>query len=159
MMKIIYFITFISFLSLDGIHKAKNNYKNGRYSEAIKEFLKVKKNKNFDYYFYLGHSYSFLNKNELSIKYYDSAVLKNSKKDIVFFERGFSNFILGNSKEALSDLNQAILINSKNAKYYINRGSVKHDLGLVESACNDWNIAMKLDDTIISYSLIEMNCN
>ena len=44
-----------------------------------------KKDRNFEYYFYLGHSYSFLDKNEMSIIYYDSAIQINDKKDIIIF--------------------------------------------------------------------------
>ena len=107
----------------------------------------------------MGHSYSFVGKNELSILYYDTAINLNNQKDIAFFERGISYFLSGNSRKALDDINTAILINSENANYLINRGTIYYDLGTFDSACNDRQNALNMDDDLIDYSIIETNCN
>tara|TARA_B100000579_G_scaffold436471_1_gene462515 strand:- start:5202 stop:5675 length:474 start_codon:yes stop_codon:yes gene_type:complete len=142
----------------NNLKKGIRKYNKGKYNEAISILLKTK-SKNFEYFFYLGHSYSFNDRNELSIVYYDSAIYLNNKNDKAFFERGYSNFVIGNSKKALEDLDEAIKLNPHNAKYYINRGSIKYDLGLVDSACKDWNQAMVIDKNLINNSIILMNCN
>ena len=98
-------------------------------------------------------------KNEISILYYDSAISLNNKKDIAFFERGISYFISGNSRKALDDINIAISINSENANYLVNRGTIYYDLGMIDSACNDWLNAINMDNDVIDYSIIEINCN
>ena len=147
-------------MNINILEKGIRIYNKGKYQKAIEILNKVeKKDRNFEYYFYLGHSYSFLDKNEMSIIYYDSAIQINDKKDIVFFEKGFSNFIMGNSIEALKNLNIAIQLNPNNAKYYVNRGTIKYDLGDKESACNDWYNAIRIDYEIINYAMIQSNCN
>ena len=147
-------------MNINILEKGIRIYNKGKYQKAIEILNKVeKKDRNFEYYFYLGHSYSFLDKNEMSIIYYDSAIQINDKKDIVFFEKGFSNFIMGNSIEALKNLNIAIQLNPNNAEYYVNRGTIKYDLGDKESACNDWYNAIKIDYEIINYAMIQSNCN
>ncbi len=147
-------------MNINILEKGIRIYNKGKYQKAIEILNKVeKKDRNFEYYFYLGHSYSFLDKNEMSIIYYDSAIQINDKKDIVFFEKGFSNFIMGNSIEALKNLNRAIQLNPNNAEYYVNRGTIKYDLGDKESACNDWYNAIKIDYEIINYAMIKSNCN
>ena len=144
----------------DNIKKGIRKYNKGKYEDAIFEFSKVeKRKKDFEYYFYVGHSYSFAGMNEISISYYDSAYFLNNESDKLFFERGLSNFIIGESNNALKDLDKAIDINPRNAKYYINRGSIKYDLGLIESACDDWYFAISLDKKIIDESIIKINCN
>ena len=147
-------------MNINILEKGIRIYNKGKYQKAIEILNRVeKKDRNFEYYFYLGHSYSFLDKNEMSIIYYDSAIQINDKKDIVFFEKGFSNFIMGNSIEALKNLNRAIQLNPNNAEYYVNRGTIKYDLGDKESACNDWYNAIKIDYEIINYAMIQSNCN
>ena len=147
-------------MNINILEKGIRIYNKGKYQKAIEILNKVeKKDRNFEYYFYLGHSYSFLDRNEMSIIYYDSAIQINDKKDIVFFEKGFSNFIMGNSIQALKNLNRAIQLNPNNAKYYINRGTIKYDLGDKESACNDWYNAIRIDYEIINYAMIQSNCN
>ncbi len=154
-------LLFIINYSLDNnLKKGIRKYDKGKYDKAISILLKNKsENKNFDYYFYLGHSYSFDDRNDLSIIYYDSAININKRNDKVFFERGFSNFIIGNNNKALEDLDKAIKLNPNNAKYYINRGSIKYDLGLVDSACKDWKKAINIEGDVLNNSLILMNCN
>ncbi|MBV20468.1 MAG: hypothetical protein CL870_05145 [Cytophagia bacterium] len=147
-------------INIDTLEKGIRKYNKGKYQKAIEILGKIeKKNRNFEYYFYVGHSYSYLDNNKISIIYYDSAIQINNKKDIVFFEKGFSNFIIGNSIEALKNLNRAIQLKPNNAKYYVNRGTIKYDLGDKESACNDWYNAMRIDNTIINYKMIQSNCN
>ncbi len=154
------FIFLSSIINIDLLEKGIRKYNKGKYLRAIEILNKIeKKDKSSDYYFYVGHSYSYLDKNETSIIYYDSAIQINDKNDMVFFEKGFSNFILGNSYEALKDLNKAIELKPNNAKYYVNRGTIKYELGYKESACNDWYNAIRLDDKIINYSMIKSNCN
>ena len=134
----------------------------GYYDSLFVNFLFSKfKNskKNFDYYFYFGHSYSLIGNNKLAITLYDSAINIDYRNDLIFFERGFSNFVIGNSNQALKDVDKAIKITPNNPKYYVNRGSIKYDLGFVESACEDWNRAIELNSKIINYELIEINCN
>ncbi len=156
------FFLFLLFINLpyeNKLKKAIKKYEKGKYDKAI-DILKTKnKSKNYDHYFYLGHSYSFVDKNELSILYYDTAINLNNQKDIAFFERGISYFLSGNSKKALDDINTAILINSENANYLINRGTIYYDLGMIDSACNDWQNAINMDNDVIDYSIIEINCN
>lgn len=159
MIKSIFFII-ISIISLENnLKKAVKKYQKGKYEKAIYLLKTKNKIKSYDYYFYLGHSYSFIGKNELSISYYDSAISINEKKEIAFFERGISYFISGNSRRALEDINRAININSENANYYINRGSIYYDLGMIKSACEDWNKAINIDKNVVDYSLIDVNCN
>ncbi len=157
---IIFFLLLLFILPSESkLKKAVKKYEKGKYQKAI-DILKTKnKSKNYDHYFYLGHSYSFVGKNELSILYYDTAINLNNKKDIAFFERGISFFLSGNSRKALDDINKAISLNSKNAIYLINRGTIYYDLGMIDSACNDWQNAIDMDNDVIDYSIIEINCN
>ena len=149
----------MSFPFQSNLKKAIKKYKNGKYEKAI-EILKTKNsNKNYDHYFYLGHSYSFIEKNELSILYYDSAISLNDKRDLAFFERGISYFLSGNSRKALDDINKAILLNSESPNYLINRGTIYYDLGMIDSACEDWFKAISMDNESIDYSIIQINCN
>jgi len=151
---------FLSFNAVEIQKKGIRKYHKGKYKEAIESFSKVKNSKkNFDYYFYFGHSYSLIGNNKLAITLYDSAINIDYRNDLIFFERGFSNFMIGNSNQALKDVNKAIKLNPKNPKYYVNRGSIKYDLGFVESACEDWNRAIELNSKIINFELIEINCN
>ena len=151
---------FLSFNAVEIQKKGIRKYHKGKYKEAIESFSKVKNSKkNFDYYFYFGHSYSLIGNNKLAITLYDSAINIDYRNDLIFFERGFSNFMIGNSNQALKDVNKAIKLNPKNPKYYVNRGSIKYDLGFVESACKDWNRAIELNSKIINFELIEINCN
>ena len=151
---------FLSFNAVEIQKKGIRKYHKGKYKEAIESFSKIKNSKkNFDYYFYFGHSYSLIGNNKLAITLYDSAINIDYRNDLIFFERGFSNFMIGNSNQALKDVNKAIKLNPKNPKYYVNRGSIKYDLGFVESACEDWNRAIELNSKIINYELIEINCN
>ena len=151
---------FLSFNAVEIQKKGIRKYHKGKYKEAIESFSKVKNSKkNFDYYFYFGHSYSLIGNNKLAITLYDSAINIDYRNDLIFFERGFSNFVIGNSNQALKDVNKAIKINPNNPKYYVNRGSIKYDLGFVESACEDWNRAIELNSKIINFELIEINCN
>ena len=77
-------------MNINILEKGIRIYNKSKYQKAIEILNKVeKKDRNFEYYFYLGHSYSFLDRNEISIIYYDSAIQINDKKDIVFFEKGF----------------------------------------------------------------------
>ncbi|MFL3000022.1 MAG: tetratricopeptide repeat protein [Cytophagales bacterium] len=159
MIKFFLFLLFINLPSESKLKKAIKKYEKGKYKKVI-DILKTKnKSKNYDHYFYLGHSYSFVGKNELSILYYDTAINLNNQKDIAFFERGISYFLSGNSRKALDDINTAILINSENANYLINRGTIYYDLGMIDSACNDWQNAINMDNDVIDYSIIEINCN
>ena len=151
---------FLSFNAVEIQKKGIRKYHKGKYKEAIESFSKVKNSKkNFDYYFYFGHSYSLIGNNKLAITLYDSAINIDHRNDLIFFERGFSNFVIGNSNQALKDVDKAIKINPNNPKYYVNRGSIKYDLGFVESACEDWNRAIELNSKIINFELIEINCN
>ena len=151
---------FLSFNAVEIQKKGIRKYHKGKYKEAIESFSKIKNSKkNFDYYFYFGHSYSLIGNNKLAITLYDSAINIDYRNDLIFFERGFSNFMIGNSNQALKDVNKAIKLNPKNPKYYVNRGSIKYDLGFVESACEDWNRAIELNSKIINFELIEINCN
>ena len=151
---------FLSFNAVEIQKKGIRKYHKGKYKEAIESFSKVKNSKkNFDYYFYFGHSYSLIGNNKLAITLYDSAINIDYRNDLIFFERGFSNFVIGNSNQALKDVNKAIKLNPKNPKYYVNRGSIKYDLGFVKSACEDWNRAIELNSKIINLELIEINCN
>ena len=151
---------FLSFNAVEIQKKGIRKYHKGKYKEAIESFSKVKNSKkNFDYYFYFGHSYSLIGNNKLAITLYDSAINIDYRNDLIFFERGFSNFMIGNSNQALKDVDKAIKINPNNPKYYVNRGSIKYDLGFVESACKDWNRAIELNSKIINFELIEINCN
>ena len=151
---------FLSFNAVEIQKKGIRKYHKGKYKEAIESFSKVKNSKkNFDYYFYFGHSYSLIGNNKLAITLYDSAINIDYRNDLIFFERGFSNFVIGNSNQALKDVDKAIKINPNNPKYYVNRGSIKYDLGFVESACKDWNRAIELNSKIINFELIEINCN
>ena len=151
---------FLSFNAVEIQKKGIRKYHKGKYKEAIESFSKVKNSKkNFDYYFYFGHSYSLIGNNKLAITLYDSAINIDYRNDLIFFERGFSNFMIGNSNQALKDVDKAIKINPNNPKYYVNRGSIKYDLGFVESACEDWNRAIELNSKIINFELIEINCN
>ena len=151
---------FLSFNAVEIQKKGIRKYHKGKYKEAIESFSKVKNSKkNFDYYFYFGHSYSLIGNNKLAITLYDSAINIDYRNDLIFFERGFSNFVIGNSNQALKDVDKAIKINPNNPKYYVNRGSIKYDLGFVESACEDWNRAIELNSKIINFELIEINCN
>ena len=151
---------FLSFNAVEIQKKGIRKYHKGKYKEAIESFSKVKNSKkNFDYYFYFGHSYSLIGNNKLAITLYDSAINIDYRNDLIFFERGFSNFVIGNSNQALKDVNKAIKLNPKNPKYYVNRGTIKYDLGFVESACEDWNRAIELNSKIINLELIEINCN
>jgi tetratricopeptide (TPR) repeat protein len=155
----LFFLLIVNFPFEDKLKKAIKKYEKGKYEKAI-DILKSKNNKkDYDLYFYLGHSYSFINKNELSILYYDSAISINNKNDIAFFERGISYFLSGNSRKALDDINKAILLNSENPNYLINRGTIFYDLGMINSACEDWYKAISLDNEIIDYSIIQINCN
>tara|TARA_B100000287_G_C20560414_1_gene752197 strand:- start:692 stop:1171 length:480 start_codon:yes stop_codon:yes gene_type:complete len=159
MIRFIFFIIITNIPFDSNLKKGIKKYKNGKYEKAI-HILKTKnKKKNYDHYFYLGHSYSFIGKNEFSILYYDSAISLNNKYDIAFFERGVSYFLSGNSRKALEDINRAIIINSNNANYFINRGSIYYDLGMVESACEDWRKAIRMDNDIVDSTIIQMNCN
>ena len=56
-------------------------------------------------------------------------------------------------------MNIAIKLNSKNSKYYVNRGTIYYDLGNNDLACKDWNNAINLDESNISYEMIQLNCN
>jgi len=160
MKKITLFILLSNIINMNLLEKGIRKYNKGKYLRAIEILNKIKKkDRNSEFYFYVGHSYSYLDKNETSIVYYDSAIQINDKNDIVFFEKGFSNFILGNSQEALKNLNKAIELKPDNAKYYVNRGTIKYDLGYKESACNDWHNAIRLDNKIINYGMIKSNCN
>ena len=151
---------FLSFNAVEIQKKGIRKYHKGKYKEAIESFSKIKNSKkNFDYYFYFGHSYSLIGNNKLAITLYDSAINIDYRNDLIFFERGFSNFMIGNSNQALKDVNKAIKLNPKNPKYYVNRGTIKYDLGFVESACEDWNRAIELNSKIINFELIEINCN
>jgi len=151
---------FLSFNALEIQKKGIKKYNKGKYKEAIESFSKIKNSKkNFDYYFYFGHSHSLIGNNKLAITLYDSAINIDHRNDLIFFERGFSNFVIGNSNQALKDVDKAIKINPNNPKYYVNRGSIKYDLGFVESACEDWNRAIELNSKIINNELIEINCN
>ena len=58
-----------------------------------------------------------------------------------------------------ADINKAILLNSKNPNYFINRGTIYYDLGMINSACEDWYKAISMDNEIIDYSIIQINCN
>ena len=159
MIKYLFYILLVNFPIQNNLKKAIKKYTNGKYEKAINILKTKNKKKNYDHYFYLGHSYSFVGKNELSILYYDSAINLNNQKDIAFFERGISYFLSGNSRKALDDINTAILINSENANYFINRGTIYYDLGMIDSACNDWQNAINMDNDVIDYSIIEINCN
>ena len=90
MIRYIFFLLFINFPFESKLKKAIKKYEKGRYEKAIDILKSKNNNKNYDHYFYLGHSYSFIEKNEISILYYDSAINLNNKKDIAFFERGIS---------------------------------------------------------------------
>lgn len=159
MIRYIFFLLFINFPFESKLKKAIKKHEKGRYEKPIDILKSKNNNKNYDHYFYLGHSYSFIEKNEISILYYDSAINLNNKKDIAFFERGISYFISGNSRKALDDINKAILLNSKNPNYFINRGTIYYDLGMINSACEDWYKAISMDNEIIDYSIIQINCN
>ena len=151
---------FLSFNAVEIQKKGIKKYNKGKYKEAIENFSNIKNSKkNFDYYFYFGHSHSLIGNNKLAITLYDSAINIDHRNDLIFFERGFSNFVIGNSNQALKDVDKAIKINPNNPKYYVNRGSIKYDLGFVESACEDWNRAIELNSKIINLEIIEINCN
>ena len=159
MIRYLFFLLSVNFPFESKLKKAIKKYEKGRYEKAIDILITRKNNKNYDHYFYLGHSYSFIQKNELSILYYDSAISLNNKKDIAFFERGISYFLSGNSRKALDDINKAILLNTENPNYFINRGTIFYDLGMINSACEDWNTAISMDNESIDYSIIQINCN
>ena len=100
---------FLSFNAVEIQKKGIRKYHKGKYKEAIESFSKVKNSKkNFDYYFYFGHSHSLIGNNKLAITLYDSAINIDHRNDLIFFERGFSNFMIGNSNQALKDVNKAI---------------------------------------------------
>ena len=64
-----------------------------------------------------------------------------------------------NSRISLSELGKNISISKENANYLINRGTIYYDLGMIDSACNDWQNAINMDNDVIDYSIIEINCN
>ena len=159
MIKYLFYILLVNFPLQNNLKKAIKKYTNGKYEKAINILKTKNKKKNYDHYFYLGHSYSFVGKNELSILYYDSAISLNDKRDLAFFERGISYFLSGNSRKALDDINKAILLNSESPNYLINRGTIYYDLGMIDSACEDWFKAISMDNESIDYSIIQINCN
>ncbi|RPG64268.1 MAG: hypothetical protein CBE50_003490 [Flammeovirgaceae bacterium TMED290] len=160
-MKIFFIISLM--INMESFYNFKRGikyYKIGDYKKAIKFFLEEKKNKKkFKNYFYLGHSYSFVNNNESAIEMYEKALLGKFKKSVIYFEMGMSYFLINKSEKALQNMNLAIKNDPKNISYLINRGSIKYDLGLIESACNDWAKAKILKNNSIDLELININCN
>ena len=159
MIKSIFFII-ISIISLENnLKKAVKKYQKGKYEKAIYLLKTKNKIKSYDYYFYLGHSYSFVNNNESAIEMYEKALLGKFKKSVIYFEMGMSYFLINKSEKALQNMNLAIKNDPKNISYLINRGSIKYDLGLIKSACNDWAKAKILKNNSIDLELININCN
>ena len=77
----------------NNLKKGIRKYNKGKYNEAISILLKTE-SKNFEYFFYLGHSYSFNDRNELSIIYYDSAIYLNNKNDKAFLKEDIQILLL-----------------------------------------------------------------
>ena len=112
----------------------------------------------FPYYVGLADVQEQLNKDELALSNYTSAIALNANHDEVVVKRGVLYCKKKEYQNALQDYQRAIAINARNDNAYYQRSLVYVQLGQFDSAIGDCDQAIQLNDKIAQYYACRAEC-
>lgn len=124
----------------------KENFKNKKYYEAIKDFTSlVSEQPSFaGAYLDRGLSYFYLGNFEMAIIDFNKFIEMDPTYSIAYSSRGWSKYYQKNYFGALTDFNKQIELEPNSFEAYYNRGSVKSELGDKNGAIADYTKAIEL---------------
>jgi len=131
------------------LNKARCLVYDKQYEESIevfKEYLKILPNDSLTI-FYIGESYSELNKSKKAIEYFDKAFQLDNKFDLALFAKANTLYENNNLLEAYHTINQAIKINNKNDNYWYLAALINKNLDFIDEAEKSFKKSIELNNS------------